>query len=190
MRIEKVGSKSYARVLDKTEAQLSNILNKYFNSTVFDQDAKESREAIIAEISTRLQPMIMNITQSMAYKQISDYVTIDMKPYIESMLVQLMSKAEKMQILYSTEHVQIKKTDSKLVVNLPETLVVHSDTDSLIILVNGAAQDVKFNYTLVLDTIDATKINAINFGINPGETAVLEEGDIITFNALIYGKVG
>lgn len=186
MRIERLSGKQYAKVLDRTESEVANVINKYFNSTIFEENASQSREAMIQEITRRIQPLIMSLAESMAYKQIQKYVADELGGYIDGKIIELMANIKQIQVRSSSRRLDIDSADDKKVVMLPEDFIVDISKDVLFVLVNGAQQDLGDNYELVMDTDRPTRIIGVNFAIEEGEEDVLEVGDVISLNALIY----
>lgn len=81
MIIEQTNDYNYVKVPDKTEQELTKVINRFFETN--DEVVKGSREEIILETQKRLRPLIGNMVKKIAWIQGQEIFEQQLKSVME-----------------------------------------------------------------------------------------------------------
>jgi len=174
-RIEKLNSSSsieqYAKVPNKIESELMNVINKYFTSNNYLKDriilTDADKEVLTQDIMNRLYPVIVNISQNSVAQTIEETVNNLLGP---------INNVNGKYIIYKC---LIEDIDNKRILLISPDLNMLTYGNDIILNINGMEQVEGEHYALLKDSVEPNLIIGIDFYDD-----LLEEGDIILVKSI------
>lgn len=192
MRVEKIRNNIYAKTLDQTEAEIASVMNRYFKSTIFQENTKDSRQALIDEVLKRIRPFISSIVEGMIAAeikaQVSGYVDSELPLVVEGKIVDIIANIDWTKLQVNKIAVMLEEGDNLLRIPLPNGFEVNLSGDVLSVYVNGMQQVMDFNYRLITKPDNSNIVSAVDFDVDGNGIPVLEVGDIISFTNQIQPR--
>lgn len=192
MRVEKIRNNIYAKTLDQTEAEIASVMNRYFKSIIFQENAKDSRQALIDEVLKRIRPFISSIVEGIIAAeikaQVSGYVDSELPSVVEGKIVDIIANIDWTKLQVNKIAVMLEEGDNLLRIPLPNGFEVNLSGDVLSVYVNGMQQVMDFNYRLITKPDNSNIVSAVDFDVDGNGIPVLEVGDIISFTNQIQPR--
>ena len=181
MRIEELQNGNYIRTPDKSEHEVINVVNRFFNSDMEDFD--KSKESIILEVQRRLKPLIINMVKRIAWEQGKDIF----EPMINEIVDKVMSEevVSLKELINSIKTNMIKNrtfsftatNSTTFEVEIPQMYEVTYGMDVIKVKVNGMEQVEAEHYNVFVDGKRAKKIIFMD---------TLEKDDVVSVEFWVY----
>lgn len=181
MRIEEIGNGHYVKAPDKTEHELINVVNRFFNSDMDDFD--KSKEAIILEVQKRIKPLIVNLVKKIAWEEGRDIFEPMVNELIEKAIATEIGNIKDLITQIKNNLIKNKRYTYKITNGTTHTLTLPKDSkvvyglDVLSVRVNGIEQNETDNYTIVIDN---KHVKDVVFG------DMLDNGDTVVVDCWVY----
>ena len=174
-RIEKINSSSsveqYAKLPNKIESELMNVINRYFTSNNYLTDrvilTDDEKELLIQEIIQRLYPVLVTISQN----SVTDIV--------EETINNLLGPINNVGSKYIYFKSLIEDDSDKRIIFIPLSSNMVSHGNDIVLNVNGMEQIETEHYGLIYDGLYPDRVIGVDFYDD-----LLEAGDSVIVKSI------